>query len=136
MQLNPYLLFGGQCEAAFRYYEKVLGGKITAMMPHEGTPAESQVPAEWRKKIIHARLAIGDQVLMGSDAPPDRYKPPQGFSVSVQVKTPEDADRIFHALADNGKVTMPLGKTFFSPAFGMLTDQFGIPWMVNCDQAA
>jgi len=136
MQLNPYLLFGGQCEAAFRYYEKVLGGKITAMMPHEGTPAESQVPAEWRKKIIHARLAIGDEVLMGSDAPPDRYKPPQGFSVSVQVKTPEDADRIFHALADNGKVTMPLGKTFFSPAFGMLTDQFGIPWMVNCDQAA
>jgi PhnB protein len=136
MQLNPYLLFGGQCEAAFRYYEKVLGGKITAMMPHEGTPAESQVPAEWRKKIIHARLAIGDEVLMGSDAPPDRYKPPQGFSVSVQVKTPEDADRIFHALADNGKVTMPLGKTFFSSAFGMLTDQFGIPWMVNCDQAA
>jgi PhnB protein len=136
MQVNPYLLFGGQCEAAFRYYEKVLGGKITAMMPHEGTPAESQVPAEWRKKIIHARLAIGDETLMGSDAPPDRYKPPQGFSVSVQVKTLEDAERIFHALADNGKVTMPLTKTFFSPAFGMLTDQFGIPWMVNCDQAS
>jgi uncharacterized glyoxalase superfamily protein PhnB len=70
MQLNPYLLINGQCEAAFRFYERCLGGKIVAMMPHAGTPAEGQVPPEWRDKIIHARLVVGDQVLMGSDAPP------------------------------------------------------------------
>ncbi|MGZ5226984.1 MAG: VOC family protein, partial [Burkholderiales bacterium] len=69
MQINPYLLFNGQCEAAFKLYERVLGGKIDAMMTHAGTPAEAHVPPEWRNKIIHARLVVGDEVLMGSDAP-------------------------------------------------------------------
>jgi PhnB protein len=71
MQLNPYLVFNGNCEAAFKFYEKVLGGKIEAMLPHEGTPAAEHVPPEWRNKIMHARLSVGDKVLMGSDAPPD-----------------------------------------------------------------
>src|ERR1700686_3822950 len=82
MQLNPYLFFNGQCEAAFKFYEKVLGGKIEAMMAHEGTPAAEHVPAEWRSKIMHARLIVGDQAVMGSDAPPGRYEEPKGFSVS------------------------------------------------------
>ena len=136
MQLNPYLFFNGQCEAAFKFYEKVLGGKIVAMMPHEGTPAAAQVPPEWLKKIIHARLAVGDKVLMSSDAPPDRYQETKGFSVSIGVDTPAEAERIFHALSENGKVHMPLDKTFFAERFGMLADQFGIPWMINCDAAA
>ena len=72
MQMNSYLLFDGQCENAFKFYAKGLGGKIEAMIPHEGTPAADQVPAEWRAKILHARLTIGDQVLMGSDAQPAR----------------------------------------------------------------
>ena len=80
MQLNSYLLFNGQCEAAFRFYEKCLGGKILTMMPHEGTPAAGQVPAEWGKKILHARLAVGNELLMGSDAPPDRHQTTKGFS--------------------------------------------------------
>ena len=88
MQLNPYLLFNGRCEAAFKFYEKILGGKIVAMMSHEGTPAAEHVPPDWRKKIMHARLSIGDVLLMGSDAPPDRYEPMKGFSVTIGVTDP------------------------------------------------
>ena len=136
MQLNPYLTFNGQCEAAFKFYENCLGGKIEAMLTHEGTPAEQGVPPEWRKKILHARLTVGDQELMASDAPPERYEKPQGFSVSLNVNTPAEAERIFHALAENGKVQMPLEQTFWAIRFGMLVDRFGIPWMINCEQAA
>jgi PhnB protein len=136
MQLNPYLLFNGQCEAAFKFYEKCLGGKIVAMMPHEGTPAAGHVPPEWGKKIIHARMQVGDKLLMGSDAPPDHFQTPKGFSVSVTVTTTEEADRIYQALSENGTVQMPIQKTFWSPRFGMLTDQFGIPWMINCEPPA
>jgi PhnB protein len=136
MQLNPYLLFDGQCETAFKFYEKLLGGKIIAMMTHEGTPAANSVPADWRGKIIHARLAIGDQILMGSDAPPAHQQKPQGFSVNISVNDPAEAERIFHALEENGTVTMPFGETFWATRFGMLVDRFGIPWMVNCEKAA
>ena len=87
MQLNPYLTFNGQCEAAFKFYERCLGGKIEAMMPHAGTPAEEHVPVEWRDKIMHARLAVGDGVLMGSDAPPERLR---------------KAARVFRLAADQG----------------------------------
>ena len=136
MQLNPYLTFNGQCEAAFKFYEQCLGGKIEAMMPHAGTPAEEHVPVEWRDKIMHARLAVGDGVLMGSDAPPERYEKPRGFSVSLQIKDPAQADRAFHALAEGGAVQMPIQPTFWAARFGMLVDRFGTPWMINCDKPA
>ena len=126
MQLNPYL--------AFKFYEQCLGGKIEAMMPHAGTPAEEHVPVEWRDKIMHARLAVGDGVLMGSDAPPERYEKPRGFSVSLQIKDPAQADRAFHALAEGGAVQMPIQPTFWAARFGMLVDRFGTPWMINCDK--
>jgi len=135
MQLNPYLLFNGQCEAAFRFYERCLGGKIVAMMPHAGTPAEGQVPPEWREKIIHARLVVGDQVLMGSDAPPDHFEKPQGFSVTLGIDNPIEAERLFNALAENGTVRMPIQQTFWAERFGMLVDRFGIPWMINCEKS-
>jgi len=134
MQLNPYLLFSGQCEAAFKFYAELLGGKIVAMITHAGTPAENQVPPEWRAKIIHARMIIGDQLLMGSDAPPGHFQQPQGFSVSLMVDDAEDAERIFHTLAENGTVRMPIQKTFWAIRFGMLVDRFGIPWMINCEE--
>jgi PhnB protein len=136
MQLNPYLTFNGNCEAAFRFYEKCLGGKIEAMMPHEGTPAEGHVPAEWRKKIMHARMTIGDEVLMASDAPPGRYEPMKGFSVSLQIPEPAEAERVFHALAEKGTVQMPIQETFWAQRFGMLVDRFGTPWMINCNKQA
>ena len=136
MQIHPYLLFKGDCEQAFQYYEKALGGKIEAMIRHEGTPAEAHVSSEWRRKIMHARLAVGDQALMGSDAPLERFERPQGFSVSLQVKSPAEAERVFNSLAEGGTVRMPLQQTFWSARFGMLVDRFGIPWMINCEQAA
>src|SRR5260370_26134444 len=136
MQLNPYLLFNGQCEAAFKFYAQCLGGKIDSMMTHAGTPVEQQVPSEWRDKILHARLTVGDQVLMASDAPPDHYEQPKGFSVSIQINDRGDAERIFNALAENGTVQMPFQKTFWAAGFSSCVDRFGIPWMVNCEQAA
>ncbi|MGA7295698.1 MAG: VOC family protein [Terriglobales bacterium] len=135
MQVNPYLFFDGQCEAAFNFYEKLLGGKIEAMIPHEGTPAANHVPAEWRSKIMHARLTFGGQTLMGSDAPPDRQQKPQGFYVNISTEDLAEAERIFHSLEENGKVTMPFGETFWAAGFGMLVDRFGIPWMVNCEKS-
>jgi PhnB protein len=135
MKLNPYLTFDGNCEEAFKAYEKILGGEIVAMMPHEGTPAEGHVPAEWRKKIIHARLVIDGTVLMGSDAPADRYKPMQGFTVTLNIKEPAEAERVFNALAEGGSVLMPLADTFWAKKFGMATDRFGTPWMINCEKA-
>lgn len=136
MQMNPYLFFNGNCEAAFKFYEKSLGGKILAMMPHEGTPASCQVPPEWQKKIIHARMTLGDQLLMGSDAPPGHYQASQGYTVTLGLDKPDEAERIFNALAAEGTVRMPLEQTFFAARFGMLVDQFGIPWMILCEQAA
>jgi PhnB protein len=135
MKLNPYLLFGGNCEAAFRFYEKVLGGTIEAMLTYEGSPAAGQVPPHWLNKIIHVRLSVGEEALMGSDAPPDRHETMKGFSVTLNVDNPKDAERIFHALAENGTVRMPIGETFWAVRFGMLVDQFGTPWMINCERA-
>ena len=136
MQLNPYLTFNGQCEVAFKFYEKVLGGKIEAMMPHEGSPMADQVPPEWRRKIMHARLKVGDTILMGSDATPDHYQPMKGFSVTLGIDNPGEAERVFHALSEDGSVQMPIQKTFWAARFGMLVDQFGTPWMINCEQPA
>ena len=135
MEINPYLMFNGSCEAAFNFYAKALGGKIVAMMTHEGSPMEGQVPAEWRKKIMHARIAIGDQVLMGSDSPPGHYEPMKGFSVTLNVDDPAEAERVFKALSDNAtSVAMPIQETFWAQRFGMLTDRFGTPWMINCEK--
>ena len=136
MQVNAYLNFNGTCEAAFKFYAESLGGNIDAMVPHEGTPAGAHVPAEWRKKILHAAMTVGGTVLMGSDAPDDRYQKPQGFSVSLQTKTPEEAERAFQALLGGGSVRMPIQETFFATRFGMLVDQFGVPWMINCAPSA
>src|ERR1700712_1920766 len=132
MQVNPYLFYNGNCEAAFNYYVKVLGAKIEAMLTHEGAPAEMQTPPEWKKKIMHAKLSLDGEVIMAGDGPPSHFRPQQGFSVSLAVQDPADAERKFKALAEGGSVTMAFTPTFFSNGFGMCVDQFGIPWMVNC----
>jgi PhnB protein len=135
MELNAYLLFDGNCEAAFRRYERVLGGRIEALLTYEGSPAAGQVPPHWQKKILHVRLTVGDEALMGSDTPPGRYEPMKGFSVTISVQEPQEAERIFNALAEDGTVRMPIGETFWARRFGMLIDQFGTPWMINCGRA-
>lgn len=131
--LNPYLTFNGSCRAAFEYYEKVLGGKIEGIQTHGESPICDQIPAELHQLVIHARLQLGDMVLMGSDAPPDRFQPNQGIAVTLNFTKPDEAETVFNALADNGTVLMPLGTTFWAQKFGMLTDQFGIQWMINCE---
>jgi len=132
--INTYLLFDGKCEEALNLYAKVLGGKIESMFPFEGSPAAESTPADFRKKIMHATIKIGDQVLMGSDCPPGRYDKPAGFSVSVNVKTPAEAERVYGALSAGGKITMPLSETFWAKKFGMFVDKYGTPWMINCEQ--
>ena len=134
MQLNPYLSFNGNCAAAFRFYEKVLRGTIPMMMTYGESPMCDQTPAEFRDKVMHTRLISGNAVLMGSDAPPGRYQKTQGTMVALGVDSAEEAERIFHALAENGTVTMPIAETFWAVRFGMLTDQFGTPWMINCEK--
>ncbi|TYQ31318.1 VOC family protein [Pseudanabaena sp. UWO310] len=135
MQLNPYLTFNGQCEAAFKFYEQCLGGKIVMMMTHGESPMAEQTAEAWRDKILHAQLTIGDIVLMGSDAPSDYLEKPQGFYVNLQFEDVTEAERVFQALADSGTIRMPLQETFWAKRFGMFVDRFGIPWMVNCSEA-
>jgi PhnB protein len=136
MQINPYLSFNGNCAEAFAFYAQVLGGEVLAMMTHAGTPMEAHVPPEWVGKIMHARMRVGDSILMASDAPPDRYETPRGFSVTLSPTDPAEAERIFHALADNGVVQMAIQQTFWALRFGALTDRFGTPWMINCEAPA
>ena len=133
MQMNPYLSFKGQCEEAFTCYEQCLGGQPGAIFRYGGTPLADQVPADWQDKIMHGSLTIGGQVLMGGDVAPDRYEEPKGFSLSLQIKSTADAERIFHELAKGGRVLMPLEQTFWAARCGMLVDRFGIPWMINCE---
>jgi PhnB protein len=136
MELNTHITFSGQCEAAFRFYERVLGGKITALLNYAEMPAAQHVPRDWQGKIMHAHLQLGDRCLMACDAPPDRYEPAKGFHVQIGVSDLAEADRIYRALAANGKETMAIQETFWATRFGMLVDQFGIPWMINCAKAA
>ena len=133
MELNPYLTFNGQCEAAFKFYEKVFGGKIEAMMTFGSSPMAEQTPPEWRNKIMHARMSVGGKTLMASDAPPDRYEAMKGIMVTLGIDDPGEAERIFRALSERATIQMPIQKTFWAERFGMLVDKFGTPWMVNCE---
>jgi PhnB protein len=133
MQVNPYLSFKGHCEEAFQFYEQSLGGKVGAIFRYAGTPLANQVPANWQDKVMHGSLTLGDQVLMGADAAPDSYEEPKGFSLSINIESTADGERIFHVLADGGRVVVPLEKTFWAARFGMLVDRFGIPWLINCE---
>ena len=132
MRTNIYLRFNGTCEEAFKFYAALGGGAIESLQRFEDSPAQDQVPAALRKQVLHARLRLGDAVIMGSDAPPGRYQTPDGFSVSLTVDAPADAERIFQGLSEKGSVQMPMAETFFARRFGMVTDRFGTPWMVLC----
>ena len=134
MAISPYLFFDSKCEAAFKFYEQALGGKIEMMMRNEQAPPDSGMPVrpERAKYIMHAQMSIDGQILMGSDMLPDSYQKPQGFTVAITVPDVAEAERRFKAISEGGTVGMPFGKTFFAKGFGMCVDKFGIPWMVNC----
>ena len=133
MRANAHLAFSGQCEEAFHYYERHLGGKITRLLHYEGTPAQNMMPADMANKVVHAQIKIGDSIIMGADSPPNRYTQAHGIALTLQADTPDDAVRMFGALADGGSIQMPMEKTFFAKKFGMLRDRFGIPWMIICE---
>ena len=135
MKINPYLIFNGNCKAAFTFYAQSLPGEIEAMLTFGETPARDHVPADLHNLIIHTRLVIGDQAIMGSDTTPDRpVDDVSGFSVSLNVDSIVEAERVFGALSEDGTVKMPLEQTFWAARFGMLVDRFGVSWMVNCEK--
>ena len=136
MKLNPHLAFNGECEAAFRFYENCLRGKITVMMTYGDSPMAEQMPLAWRRKIMHATVTLGDHRLTGGDVPPPSYQKPQGFSVLLNVDDAAEADRIFTALAVKGVVDVPIQETFWALRFGSLIDQFGTPWLIQCGKPA
>jgi PhnB protein len=133
MRVNPYLNFNGQCEQAFKLYEQCLKGKIEFLMRNGESPMADKTPADEKNHVMHATLRFGDQVIMGADAPPQHYDEPQGFSISISVEDVAEVERIFHELSAGGSVRMPLQKTFWAERFGMFTDRFDIPWMINCE---
>ena len=137
MQLNAYLFFNGQCEEAFRFYQKAIGAKPGPVSRFADAPGDNPIPDGFRDKVMHTSMTVGDTVVMASDGTPDRFQPPQGFSLCLSVTDPAEAERLFNGLSENARtITMPLQQTFWSLKFGMLVDQFGIEWMVNCAQAA
>ncbi len=131
--IQPYLMFGGRCEEALEFYRTALGAQIDMLMRFKDSPEPpppGMLPPGFENKVVHASFRIGDNILMASDGCEEgqRYS---GFSLSIAVATEAEADHFFTALSNGGQIQMPLAKTFWSPRFGMLTDRFGISWMIN-----
>lgn len=133
MPIQPYLFFEGRAEEAIEFYKKALGARVEMMMRYKDSPEApppGMIPPGSENKVMHSSLRIGDSVVMASDGNCSGQAKFGGFSLSLPVATEAEADRRFDALAEGGQVQMPLGKTFFSPRFGMVVDRFGVGWMV------
>lgn len=135
MQVEPYLSFEGRCEEAINFYKTAIGAEVVMMMRFKESPDQSMMTPGTGDKIMHATLRIGDSTVMASDGQCMGKAIFQGISLSLTASNDTDAKRLFEALANGGQVQMPLAKTFFSPAFGMVADKFGVPWMVYVAQA-
>ena len=137
MKIEPYLNFDGRCDEAIEFYRKALGAQVLMLMRFkespEKPPAGMSAPGI-DEKVMHATLKIGETLVMASDGRCTGKMSFSGINLSLNVKDAQEAQRVFAALSDGGKITMPLGKTFFSPSFGMVTDRFGVMWMVNVQQ--
>jgi PhnB protein len=133
VKINAYLNFDGRCEEAFKFYESVLGGKIEAMIRFDEMPENGHYPPESAKHIMHTYLKIGDNVLMGSDAPPPYFTKAQGMAVALNTETPAEAENLFAALSKDAEtMTLPITETSWAHRFAMFVDRFGTPWMINC----
>jgi PhnB protein len=131
MRIEPHLTFRGECEEAFRFYERLFGGTLV-LLSYGSSPAAASVPEAWRSKIVHATLSLpGGHALLGADV--EQSERPQGFYVLAALRDGAEATRVFDALADGGSVGMPLQKTFWSPAFGVVVDRFGTPWEITTE---
>jgi len=132
MKMHAYLMFDGQCEAAFNRYAEVFGGKLE-MMRYADSPEDMEVPAEYQQRVMHVCLTVGEQLLMASDNLPQYpYEGIKGCSVSLQLDNVPEAERLYEALSAGGSVQMELQATFWATRFAMLTDRFGVSWMINC----
>lgn len=130
MKLYPQLNFGGNCEEAFRFYEKHIGGKITMMMHQGDAPPSNQSSTGNGRAIIHARIDIGGTELLGNDVPPEVFKPIRSAYIYLALDSAEEAERVHALLAEGGEVYMPLAETFFAFRFSMLRDRFGVAWAI------
>jgi PhnB protein len=128
MQVQTYLHFNGCCEEAIEFYRRVLGAEVSFLMRFKDSPEASMAPPGSENKVMHATFQIGGTTLMASDCGPPKF---DGFALAITPPSVEQAEPLFAALSEGGQITMPLTKTFFSPAFGMLTDRFGVPWMIH-----
>jgi len=134
MHIQPYLFFNGRAEEALNFYKRAVGAEVTTLMRFKDSPETSptgMVPKCWSDKVMHANVRIGDTQVMASDGCSEEQLTFRGFSLSLAVTSVAEADRCFNALADGGKVDMPLSKTFWSARFGMVTDRFGVAWMIG-----
>jgi PhnB protein len=127
--IQPYLFFNGRCEEAMEFYTKALEAKVTAVIRYKDNPNPA-IPPGYEDKIMHANFSVGDTQIMTSDGNGDQNLNFEGFALTLNVATEAEADRYFTALANGGQVHMPLAKTFYSPKFGMVSDHFGILWMI------
>jgi PhnB protein len=138
MQVEPYLFFDGRCEEAIEFYRRALGAEVTMLLRWKDCPEQPKnkdmIPPGSENKVMHARLKIGEAAVMASDGRATGKPSFQGFALSVSAANEAEADRVFNALADGGQIQMPMGKTFFSPRFGMVADRFGVSWMVLVGQ--
>jgi PhnB protein len=134
MQLSTHLNFNGNCDEAMNFYAKTFGGTVNFKMTWGESPMCDQAGPEFNDKIMHQSIKVGNTILMGADTPPERFQKAQGIVVSIATDTPEEADRVFNALTNGGSIEMPIQETFWAQRFGMATDRFGIPWMVNCEK--
>jgi PhnB protein len=130
MQVQSYLFFDGRCEEAIDFYKKTLGAEVGMLMRWKDCPDKSMCTPSNENKVMHASLKIGETRVMASDGRNTGNPEFKGFALSVNAKDEADADRLFNSLSTGGNIVMPLGKTFFSPRFGMATDKFGVNWMV------
>ena len=130
MKLHAYLNYGGNCEEAFRFYEKNLGGKISMMMKHGDQPGPSQAPAEWKNAVLYARMSLGETEIMANDVPPERFQPMRSAYLSLTLDSGEEAERIYGLLKEGGDVFMKMEENFFAHRFAMLRDRFGTSWML------
>lgn len=140
MKLHSYLILNGNCAEAFDFYEKVLGGKIEAMIRFSDMPKSDKSPEACGNgasginpnAVAHVCLKVGDHLLMGSDTMPSMPEKPGGFNVNIEIADLTQAQATFKALSEGGSVRMPLQETFWAKGFAMFTDKFGTPWMINC----
>lgn len=130
--IQPYLFFDGRCEEAIGFYQRALGAELTMMMRNKDAPPGTLPPGS-ENRVMHATLKVGDGVLMASDGMAADGASFKGFALSLAYPTEAECRQRFDALAEGGRVDMPLGRTFWSAAFGMVTDRFGVPWMVSLD---